>query len=155
MAQYEYGDRIGKTARISPGCSALIFDSSDRKILLTRRTDNNRWCLPGGRMDPGESIKETCVREVWEETGLRVRVVRLLGVYSSPHFIIKYPDGNRWQVLSVSFQAEVTGGELGLSDETTEAGYFSIEEIEQMDVMDSHVTRIRDALTHPEGGLFE
>ena len=155
MAQYEYGDRIGKTARISPGCSALIFDLTGKKILLTRRTDNNRWCLPGGRMDPGESIEETCVREVWEETGLHVKVVRLLGVYSSPHFIVKYADGNRWQVFSVSFLAEVTGGELGLSDETTGAGYFTLAEIEQMDVMDSHLTRIRDALAHPEGGLFK
>jgi 8-oxo-dGTP pyrophosphatase MutT (NUDIX family) len=155
MAQYEYGDRIAKTARISPGCSALIFDPTGQKILLTRRTDNGRWCLPGGRMDPGESIEETCVREVWEETGLRVRVIKLLGLYSSPHFIIKYADGNRWQVFSVSFQAEITGGELGLSDETTEVGYFTLAEIEQMDVMDSHRVRIKDALEHPEGGLFK
>lgn len=154
MAQYVYGDRIGKTARISPGCSALIFDRTGEKILLTRRTDNGRWCLPGGRMDPGESIEETCVREVWEETGLNVKVVRLLGIYSSPHFVIKYADGNLWQILSVNFLAEVTGGELGLSDETTEAGYFTVAEIEGMDVMDSHITRIKDALAHPEGGLF-
>lgn len=106
-------------------------------------------------MDPGESIEETCVREVWEETGLKVKVVRLLGLYSSPHFIIKYADGNRWQIFSVSFLAEITGGELGLSDETTEVGYFTIEEIEKMDVMDSHLTRIRDALAHPEGALFK
>src|SRR5947209_6211872 len=126
MAKYEYGERIGKTAKLSVGSSALIFDETGEKILLTRRTDNGRWCLPGGRMDPGESIEETCVREVWEETGLEVRVVRLLGIYSTPHHIVTYADGNRWQVVATSFLAEVTGGKLGLSDETTEANYFSV-----------------------------
>lgn len=155
MAKYVYGDRIGKTAKLSVGSSAIIFDETGQKILLTRRTDNNRWCLPGGRMDPGESIEETCVREVWEETGLHVKVTRLLGIYTSPHFIVTYADGNRWQVFATSFLAEVTGGTLGLSDETTEAGYFSIEEIEQMDVMESHVVRIKDCLAHPEGGIFK
>lgn len=92
MAKYEFGERIGKTAQLSVGSSAIIFDKSGRKILLTRRTDNDRWCLPGGRMDPGESIEETCIREVWEETGLQVKVRRLLGVYTTPHRITTYVD---------------------------------------------------------------
>lgn len=88
------------------------------RLLLTRRTDNGRWCLPGGAMDPGESLEECCVREVWEETGLRVRVVRLIGIYSTPHRITYYADGNRWQTVSANFLAEITGGTLGVSDGT-------------------------------------
>lgn len=150
MAKVLHGERIGKTANLRVGCSATIFDETGERILLTRRTDNRRWCLPGGATDPGESVEETCVREVWEETGLQVRVVRLIGVYSSPDVVIKYADGNRWQVISLSFEAEVIGGELGLSDETTEVGYFTQVEIAAMDVMEHQLPRIADAWADEE-----
>ena len=54
MTQVLYGERIGKQGKIRLGCSAAIFDERGR-ILLTRRADNNQWCLPGGGMEPGES----------------------------------------------------------------------------------------------------
>jgi ADP-ribose pyrophosphatase YjhB (NUDIX family) len=140
------GERIGKTAKLRVGCSAMVFDESRQKILLTRRTDNGQWCLPGGGVDVGESVSETCEREMVEETGLRVRVTRLIGIYSTPHRIIEYADGNRWQFVSFSFEAEVLDGELQLSDETTEVGYFTLEEIASMDMVPHHRERISDAL---------
>ena len=147
MAKLIFGDRIGAEARLRTGCSATIFDAARERILLTRRTDNGQWCLPGGGSEPGESVEETCVREVWEETGLYVRVVKLIGVYSSPDMIVEYADGGRWQIIALSFEAEVTGGELGLSDETTDFGYFSRGEMADLDVMPHHLQRIDDALT--------
>lgn len=155
MSRYEYGERISRTAKASIGCSAIIFDASGDKILLTRRSDNSRWCLPSGRHDPGESVEETCVREVWEETGLHVKIKRFVGVYSDPNRITAYPDGGRWQVIGLSFVAEVTGGELGLSDETTEVGYFSLAEIEQIDLLEPHRERIRDALLNQEAAFYK
>ncbi len=154
MAKVLHGERIGKTANLRVGCSATIFDPTRERILLTRRTDNGRWCLPGGATDPGETVEETCVREVWEETGLRVRVVRLIGVYSSPNVVITYSDGNRWQVVSLSFEAEITGGTLGLSDETTEFGWFSAAQIAELDVMEHQVQRITDAWAGQERAYF-
>ena len=148
MARLLYGERIGLSAKLSPGASAVIFDQTGEKILLTRRTDNGRWCLPGGAMDAGESAAETCIREVYEETGLQVEVVRLIGVYSTPHRIVEYADGNRRQIIALSFEARVIGGALGLSDETTDVGYFSLTEIEAMDVMEHHIERIQDALAN-------
>jgi len=68
-------------------------------------------------MDPGESADETCVREVLEETGLEVKVTRLVGIYTSPHILVEYPDGSKTQPVAFSFEAEVIGGQLGLSDE--------------------------------------
>src|SRR6185503_2753460 len=135
MAKIIVGDRIGKQARLTIGCSAIIFSEQREKILLTRRTDNGRWCLPGGAMEAGESLTECCAREVEEETGLKVKVGRLIGVYSTPHRIIEYADGNRIQFVSHSFEAEVIGGELTLSDETTEYGYFTVDEIANLDLM--------------------
>ena len=145
MAKIIYGERIGKQAILKVGCAAVIFDPNRQKVLLTRRTDNGRWCLPGGGMDAGESAAEACAREVWEETGLIVAIDKLIGVYTSPHRITEYIDGNRFQFVSFCFQASVIGGELGLSDETTEVGYFSQGEIEAIDLMENHVERISDA----------
>tara|TARA_B100000315_G_C14055256_1_gene353738 strand:- start:115 stop:414 length:300 start_codon:yes stop_codon:yes gene_type:complete len=97
-------------------------------------------------MDPGESAAEACAREVLEETGLVVRVGRL-------DRIIEYADGNRRQGLTLSFEAEPIGGELGLSDETTEVGYFSPEQMKAMDVMEPIYERVADAFAGREAAF--
>jgi ADP-ribose pyrophosphatase YjhB (NUDIX family) len=146
MTQVLFGDRIGKDARIRFGCSAAIFDSQRKKILLTRRSDNGLWCLPGGALIPGESVAEACVREVVEETGLEVRILRLIGVYSDPNRIVEYSDGHRCQIVALNFEAEVTGGELKITPETQAYGYYSLAEFQKMDnVMSNHRDRILDA----------
>ena len=106
-------------------------------------------------MDPGESAAEACIREVFEETGLEVKVKRLVGIYTSPDILIEYPDGNKIQPVAFSFEVEVTGGTLGLSDETTEVGYFTIEKMEKMDMMEHHVQRIYDALEGRLEAIFQ
>lgn len=139
------GDRVGKAGRLSVGCAAAIFDDAQQRLLLTRRTDNARWCLPGGRMESGERAAECCAREALEETGLEVEVGRLIGIYTSPDWLIAYADGNRYQLVSFCFEARVVGGELRLSDETLENGYFSWQEIQHLDIIDNHRERIADA----------
>ena len=154
MAKYEDGERIGRTAQIKIGSSAIILDETRHKILLTRRTDNDRWCFPGGAMDAGESLEECCVREVWEETGLKVRVVRLLGVYSTPHRVVYYEDGNRWQIVNANFLAEITGGTPGVSAETTAVGFFSPPEMAALDIVDPHIERIEDFFAGQKAAFF-
>lgn len=139
------GNRIGKEGRLSVGCAAAIFDEAQERLLLTRRTDNARWCLPGGRMESGERAAECCAREVLEETGLEVEIVRLIGVYTSPDWLIVYADGNRYHLVSFCFEARVTGGALRLSNETLEYGYFSWQEIQRLDLIENHRERIADA----------
>lgn len=148
MSRYLYGDRIGKTGRLLPACNGFILDETRTRVLLTKRADNGRWCLPGGMMETGESVAEACEHEVWEETGLRVRAVRLVGVYSTPHRVTEYADGNRFHFVALVFTCEVLDGELGLSDETTAVGYFSRAEMEELDIVDPHVERIDDAFAN-------
>ena len=116
MTKVIRGDRVGKDATLRVWASATIFNDARERVLLTRRSDNGLWFLPGGGMDPGESGLEACVREVLEETGLRVRVSRQIGVHTTPNLIVEYPDGNRVQPVALNFEAMVEGGELGLSD---------------------------------------
>ena len=145
MSKLIYGDRIGADARLAPGAAAIIFDENREKVLLTQRSDNGRWCLPGGGMDPGESALEACIRETMEETGLEARVTRLVGIYMSPDLIIEYADGNCWQPVAMTFEADVVGGELRLSDETTDYGYFLVDRLDDVDLMEHHLERIQDA----------
>ncbi|MFQ6029278.1 MAG: NUDIX domain-containing protein, partial [Dehalococcoidia bacterium] len=139
---------------LRPGAAAIIFDDARQQVLLTSRADNGRWCLPGGGMDPGESAAETCVREVLEETGLEVEVTRLVGVYTSPDIIVEYSDGNKVQPVAFSFEARVVGGELQLSDETTEYGYFPVNALDSLDLMEHHRQRIEDALLGQEAAFY-
>lgn len=148
-----FGDHIGRRGQLRVGCGAVVRDVEGR-VLLTRRADNGRWCLPGGAMEPGESVEECCVREVREETGLEVRARRLIGVYSSPNRLVEYADGNRWQIVGVWFVADVVGGSLSLSDETTAHGYFPLDEIRAMDVLEYHRTVIEDALSGREAAYM-
>ena len=133
----------------------MIFDQAREKVLLTRREDNGRWCLPGGGMDSGESAAEACAREVLEETGLQVLVTKLVGIYTTPDLLIEYPDGNKIQPVAFSFEAQVTGGELTLSEETTDFGYFTVAEMGTMDVMEHHLDRICDAIKHQPEAVFQ
>jgi ADP-ribose pyrophosphatase YjhB (NUDIX family) len=141
-----YGDRIGRQGKLRLGCSAVLFGNDRQTILLTRRSDNGQWCLPGGMIDSGESVAEGCEREVFEETGLKVRVVRLAGIYSNPNRLTIYPDGNKAFVIVLNFEVEQVGGKLGLSEETTDARFFSITEAVQMDLFHGHAEHIHDTL---------
>jgi ADP-ribose pyrophosphatase YjhB (NUDIX family) len=145
MTKVLYGPRLGREGKLRFGCSAVIFDEKRTKVLLTRRADNGLWCVPGGAMESGESAAEACEREVFEETGLKVRVKHLVGVYSNPDQLVIYPDGNKVHIVVMGFEAEVIGGELSLSNETTEVGFFSLTEMENMHMHGKHKERVEDA----------
>jgi 8-oxo-dGTP pyrophosphatase MutT (NUDIX family) len=144
MTKVLSGERIGQHGTLRISACAAIFDPTHTKVLLTCRTDNGQWCLPGGGMEPGESLIETCVREVLEETGLHVRIARLIGIYSSPYYLIERANGHREQAVVMHFEAIPIGGTLGLSAETTDNGYFSLAETHQLDVMEHHRERLED-----------
>lgn len=146
MSKVLFGPRLGKEGALRIGCSAVIFDENRQKVLLTRRTDNGRWCLPGGHMEPGESAAEACERETWEETGLKVCAKKLLGVYSNPDQLVIYSDGNKAFFVVLNFEVEVLEGTLGLSNETTDYGYFSLQEMDSMPMHGEHKSRVEDAM---------
>jgi 8-oxo-dGTP pyrophosphatase MutT (NUDIX family) len=112
---------------IRPGVSAVILIPEG--VLLQLRDDNGLWGLPGGGVEVGESVRDAIMREVWEETGLRVEPVRLIGVYSAPenHQIITYPDGNSIHYVSSCFECVIVGGELACGPESRDLGWFQPE----------------------------
>ena len=154
MTQILFGERIGRQGKIRLGCSAVLFDAKREKILLTRRADNGQWCLPSGGVEPGESVAEACIRETWEETGLKIQVERLTSVFSSPDRLVIYSDGKRFQIIIINFEVSEIGGKIGLSDETTDIGFFSIPEIETMDILPHHRQFISDTLAGQDAAFI-
>jgi ADP-ribose pyrophosphatase YjhB (NUDIX family) len=116
------------------------------RLLLMQRSDNGLWGLPGGYVEPGESVRDAVVREVGEETGARISVGRLVGVYSDPsHQVIAYPDGARVQAVNLCFEAiEVGRGGPTTPEETLDAGYFGFEALPEA-MVPIHTMRIEDA----------
>src|SRR5215470_19920593 len=132
-----------KANALIPAASAIITNDQGH-LLLHRRSDNNLWSLPGGTMEIGESISQTVVREVQEETGLLVEPQSIVGIYSNPKHVIEYADGEIRQEFSICFTCSIIGGELHKSEESFELAFFTPQEIEQLRIDES--TRLR--ITH-------
>jgi len=102
----------------------VIIEDSQRRILLEKRSDCGLWGLPGGRIEPGEAIAQTAIREVQEETGLTVKITQLLGVYSGPQDrIVTYPD-NVVQLVDIILLAAIVSGSLACSEESEALEFF-------------------------------
>jgi mutator protein MutT len=112
---------------ISAGVDAIIRNERG-EILLMQRSDGGTWDLPGGAVEPGETPSEALRREVQEETGLDVRILGVAGVFGGAAFRHTYPDGQRVEAFGVSFDCEITGGQLRNRDGEAIAFKFVAEE---------------------------
>ncbi|MGW1495155.1 NUDIX domain-containing protein [Streptomyces sp. NPDC002402] len=142
MARSEYYDDPGapELNNLVPAASAVVTDEQGR-ILLQRRRDNDLWALPGGGMEMTDSLPGTAVREVKEETGLDVEITGLVGTYTDPRHVIAYTDGEVRRQFNVCFTARVTGGELAISDESTELRFIDPEDLADLPM--HHTQRLR------------
>ena len=149
MARMDYFNdpNAPKANSIVPAASAIVTNAEE-KILLERRSDNGRWGLPSGVMEIGERIGEPIVREVKEETGLDIRVDYIVGIYTNPHHLIAFSDGEVRQQFSLCFACTLLGGEIQVSAESLEVAFFSPEEIEQLHLHPSLSLRIKHYLDH-------
>jgi 8-oxo-dGTP pyrophosphatase MutT (NUDIX family) len=129
-----------KPNSLKPAASAVITNERG-EILMQRRADNDLWALPGGTMDLGESIAQTAVREVREETGLDVEISGLVGVYTDPRHLIEYSDGEVRQQFNICFTARVRGGELARSDESTDLRWVPAGALDNLAI--HHTTKLR------------
>ena len=117
-------------AEIKLGVCAVIFDEAGR-VLLERRSDCGWWCLPGGSLDPGETLAQGAVREAKEETGLDIEIAGFLGVFSDPkRRVVRYPsNGDLRHLVDVVCIARPLGGELAASSESLAVSWFAPAEI--------------------------
>ncbi|MCX7868356.1 MAG: sugar phosphate nucleotidyltransferase [Terrimicrobiaceae bacterium] len=113
-------------ARIKLGACAVVREPGTGRVLLERRTDCGWWCVPGGRVEPGETLAAAALREAEEETGLRLALTWFLGVFSDPaRRIVRYPDnGDLRHLVDVVVLAEPVAGAPRAGPESLELGWF-------------------------------
>jgi ADP-ribose pyrophosphatase YjhB (NUDIX family) len=117
-------------AEIKLGVGVFVVNDLGH-VLLERRSDCGLWGLLGGRVEPGESIETAAIREVEEESGLKVAVKRLIGVYSEPtDRIVIYPDNfDERHLVDVIVEAVIIGGNISISEESLELKFFRLSEL--------------------------
>ncbi|WP_440107240.1 NUDIX domain-containing protein [Streptosporangium sp. H16] len=97
--------------------SASVFVRNDEgAVLLLKRVDNDLWTIPTGGLKKGETVAQCAVRECEEETGLKVEITGLVGVFSSPDHVIVYMHKDKVdevrQPVNVCLRARVVGGTM-------------------------------------------
>ncbi|ARF54222.1 NUDIX hydrolase [Streptomyces gilvosporeus] len=133
---------IGHRLLWLPGVTAVVFDDADR-VLLGKRADTGGWSVIGGIPEPGEQPAETAVREVYEETAVRVVPERVVLVESEVP--IRYPNGDMCQFMDVTLRCRAIGGEAKVNDdESLAVGWFALDALPELD--DYALTRIKRAL---------
>ncbi|MDQ0157063.1 NUDIX hydrolase [Robertmurraya andreesenii] len=122
----------------------------DNKVLLLQKPKRGWWVAPGGKMEPGESVRDSCIREYREETGIYLRNPNLKGVFT---FIMK--DGDKvlseWMMFTF-FATEADGINLDESDEGKIA-WHSIEEIKNLPMAEGDY-HILDYMVQGKGIIY-
>ena len=121
---------FGQGLLLLPGVSAVVLRGGPvhERVLLVRRSDNGRWSLPAGILEPGEQPADAIAREVLEETCVRVRPERLALLSTDPP--LSYPNGDRCQFVSMTFRCAYLGGEARVGDdESTEVAWFALADL--------------------------
>ncbi len=120
---------VGSRPLIVPGACVILRDARGA-ILLQRRTDDGLWGLPGGAMEPGETLEETARRELREETGLEAAQLRLLDVISGEEVYHRYPNGDEvYNVVAAFIGDAPEKGPRPDHDESSETRYFPADDL--------------------------
>jgi 8-oxo-dGTP diphosphatase len=125
--------------------TAVIPFPTDKVLLIKRRTPpfKGYWALPGGRVDPGETVEQTIVREVKEETGLDVTIVRKIGEYHEQGV----QDGEEYDYYPACFLVKKLSGEVRKQEsEIEEIKLFSLNQVPETLAFE-HAQMIKDSAT--------
>lgn len=144
---------VGPQRLLQLTASAFILDPQGH-ILLGRRTDVMLWAPPSGVVQLGETPARTLLREVAEETGLHVRIDRLIGLYSGPEFEWTYPNGDQAQIISAFFACTPMSGVLKADrHEFLDLRYFPPTSLPPL--MPRYVRMLRDAFAGRAEAMFD
>ncbi len=137
ISQYlhQIRSKVGTDLLLMPSVTAIAWNASGH-LLLIRQHENGPWTLPGGIIDPGESPAQALVREVWEETGVRIRPVRILGVFGGPEgFRRTYLNRDQVEFVDIVFECQGLEDTLECRDgEAVESRYFGIDELDELSI---------------------
>jgi 8-oxo-dGTP diphosphatase len=122
-----------------PAAGAIIFDERRRLLLIQRAKPPSagHWSVPGGKCEPDEDPREACVREVREETGLQVEVVRFAGRV--------YRDAPAGGVFVIDdYVCRISSGDLRAADDAAAAGWFSRAQLDELQLAEGLFSTLRE-----------
>ncbi len=124
---------VGHEPLIGLGATTLVFNDKN-ELLLNLRTDTNTWGIPGGSMELYETIEETAVRELKEETGIDANELELVTILSGKEYYFEYPNGDKMCTVIVLFKILNYTGEIRVSDnESKQLKFFALENLPNME----------------------
>jgi 8-oxo-dGTP pyrophosphatase MutT (NUDIX family) len=156
MSDYVRGLRtqIGSNLLLMPSVSTALLDTEGR-LLMAQQVGSSLWMTVGGAIEPDESPSDAAVREMWEEAGLHVVPVRLLGVFGGREFRVIYPNGDEAAYTVILFEVRLLGGTLRADgEEAADLRYVTAEEADALPM--SELTRIlvRTGFARPRAAYF-
>lgn len=124
---------VGHEPLIGLGATTLVFNDKN-ELLLNLRTDTNTWGIPGGSMELYETIEETAVRELKEETGIDANELELVTILSGKEYYFEYPNGDKMCTVIVLFKILNYTGEIRVSDnESKQLKFFALDNLPNME----------------------
>ena len=123
--------KIGHDPLLSIGLTCLIVNEKD-EVLLEKRTDNGKYCLPGGSIELHETALEGVKREVYEETGITLKNPKLMLISSGEKQVFYYPNGDVTYYLDLIFYEVVNSSEIKVQphdDESTDIRFYPLDNL--------------------------
>ncbi|MFE6738557.1 NUDIX hydrolase [Streptomyces tubercidicus] len=143
---------VGTRPLILPGAAVIVLDSH-RRVLLLQRADTGGWGLPGGFMEPGESLEETARREVKEEVGLELDELTLMSVFSGSDQYYRYPNGDQVFNVTTVYTAQARHWRLQLDPvEASGAQLFAVDDLPddliapEVPILEHYSRTVKDSL---------
>ena len=133
------------------GVGAVVLDGE--RVLLARRgraPNMGKWSIPGGLVHLGERLEDALVREIEEESGLRVRILGLCGVIDR---VVREQDAVRYHYVIIDYAALAVGGRLQAGSDAAEVRWVNMDDLGQYDTTDGLVDMIQRARAIQGGSL--
>lgn len=137
-------EHIGNDLLLLPGVTAVIRDGE--RFLLARHTHSRMWSLIGGAVEPGEEPSEAVTREVLDETGARIRIARIIGVYGGRSLFTTYPNGDQVAYVTTAYECHLVDAAEPDEDELLELAWFDRDEMRHLQRHD-WIDRVLDECT--------
>ena len=116
------------------GVGVVVFNDQKQVVLVKRGNEPAKglWAIPGGKVELGEQVRETAIREIREECNIEIEPQDLLGVVD---LILKDNDGKvQYHYILIDYVAKYTTGDLTPQSDVTEAGWFFQHELNKLNI---------------------
>lgn len=140
MVQFFYNDKNAPQPNLPPSLGCIAFIKKNGEYLLELRSDSSRWGFIGGALENNETFEECLIREVQEETNLKVISSKMETTFSDPSRIIKYNDGNSKRIISIAYSVEIESFEtMKRSHESKKLSFINTSNLRNIQIAETHI----------------